>query len=163
MKKCLWPAWDSNPEPQNGRRRRIHWAMSAPLMCCKGTGFEFSHRQICVEHPITILFSFLFSVSIVKSFFLASLNSIDLGLSLMHKLIDGFCLWHRWRISGFQHQRTRFLTYPYLPISTYLFLPTHLSSYVPSYLHLSIFQATYLPLHIYNVDKVKTVSYEDLL
>ena len=31
MKKHRWHAWDSNPGRQNGRRRRIHWAMAAPL------------------------------------------------------------------------------------------------------------------------------------
>ena len=29
MIKRRWCAWDSNPGWQNGRRRRIHWAMSA--------------------------------------------------------------------------------------------------------------------------------------
>ena len=29
-KKCRLCAWDSNPGPQDGRCRRIHWAMSAP-------------------------------------------------------------------------------------------------------------------------------------
>ena len=26
-----WCAWDSNPRPLNGRRRRTHWAMATPL------------------------------------------------------------------------------------------------------------------------------------
>ena len=30
MKKHRWCAWDANPVGQNGRRRRIHWAMAAP-------------------------------------------------------------------------------------------------------------------------------------
>ena len=29
--KHKWCAWESNPEWQYGRRRRIHWAMAAPL------------------------------------------------------------------------------------------------------------------------------------
>ena len=31
MKKHRWCAWDSNPGRQDGRHRRIHWAMAAPL------------------------------------------------------------------------------------------------------------------------------------
>ena len=31
LKKHRWCAWDSNPGRQDGRRRRIHWAMVAPL------------------------------------------------------------------------------------------------------------------------------------
>ena len=30
-KKHRWCAWDSNPGRQDGRRRRIHWAIAAPL------------------------------------------------------------------------------------------------------------------------------------
>ena len=32
MKKRSWCAWDSNPGRQDSRRRRIHWAMAAPLL-----------------------------------------------------------------------------------------------------------------------------------
>ena len=31
-KKRRWCAWDSNPGPQDGRCRQIHWAMAAPLI-----------------------------------------------------------------------------------------------------------------------------------
>ena len=31
-KKHRWRAWDSNPGPQGGRRRRIHWAIAAPSL-----------------------------------------------------------------------------------------------------------------------------------
>ena len=31
LKKHRWCAWDSNPGRQDGRRRRIHWAIAAPL------------------------------------------------------------------------------------------------------------------------------------
>ena len=36
LKNCpillfVWCAWNSNPGQQDGRRRRIHWAMAAPL------------------------------------------------------------------------------------------------------------------------------------
>ena len=38
LKKHRWCAWDSNPGRQDGRRRRIHWAMAAPHagILCKG-------------------------------------------------------------------------------------------------------------------------------
>ena len=31
-KKHRWRAWDLTHRPQDGRRRRIHWAMTAPLL-----------------------------------------------------------------------------------------------------------------------------------
>ena len=40
-KKRRWFVWDLNLGPQDGRRRRIHWAMPAPnlehFLCCKET------------------------------------------------------------------------------------------------------------------------------
>ena len=32
LKKRRWCAWDSNPGRHDGRRRRIHWAIAAPLV-----------------------------------------------------------------------------------------------------------------------------------
>ena len=31
-KKCRWRAWDSNPGPQDGKRRQKHGAMAATLI-----------------------------------------------------------------------------------------------------------------------------------
>ena len=36
IKKHRWGAWDLNPGPLNGRRRRIHWAMAAPVQWYNG-------------------------------------------------------------------------------------------------------------------------------
>ena len=33
LKKCRWCAWNSNPGQQDGRRRRIYWAMAATHFC----------------------------------------------------------------------------------------------------------------------------------
>ena len=43
LKKRRWCAWDSNPGRQDGRRKRIHWAMAAPL---KRLFFDIYGHQI---------------------------------------------------------------------------------------------------------------------
>ena len=53
-KKCRWWASDSNPGKQNGRHRRIHWAMaalshsySAKINRCRGRGWSKNLNKMC--------------------------------------------------------------------------------------------------------------------
>ena len=58
-RKHWWFAWDLNPGSQDGRCRRIHWAMAAP------------HLQLCSNSipsflPRSFIFVFLISLSVGK-------------------------------------------------------------------------------------------------
>ena len=60
-KKRRWCAWDSNPGPQDVRRRRIHWAMASPSFllplplisheCSTSTASLASSSYCCAPHP----------------------------------------------------------------------------------------------------------------
>ena len=49
-KKCRWCAWDLNPGPQDGRRRRNHWAMAATLNV---TCLAIPKTSVCESVAIT--------------------------------------------------------------------------------------------------------------
>ena len=60
-KKRRWCAWDSNPGPQDVRRRRIHWAMASPSFllplplisheCSTSNASLASSSYCCAPHP----------------------------------------------------------------------------------------------------------------
>ena len=45
-KKRRWSAWESNPGPQNGRRRRNHGAMAATRTPMESLGWMNDHHQL---------------------------------------------------------------------------------------------------------------------
>ena len=49
-KKHRWFAWDSNPGRQDGRRRRIHWAMAASPFC-----FVYTSKFRDIVMGVTVL------------------------------------------------------------------------------------------------------------
>ena len=63
IKKRQCCAWDSNPGPQDGRRRRIHWAMAAGWNCAEFLVFRcLSFCLLLPNFPfVLILFSFFFT------------------------------------------------------------------------------------------------------
>ena len=72
-KKHRWCAWDSNPGRQNGRRRRIHWAMAAPLSysASLSLSFIYSLSRNVLSHCLSLfhthylpLFNILYSFSL---------------------------------------------------------------------------------------------------
>ena len=48
MKKHIWHAWDTNPGQQDGRRRRFHLAMAAPLIANKLLRVFLYIRKSCI-------------------------------------------------------------------------------------------------------------------
>ena len=47
--KCRWCAWDSNPGRQDGRRRRIHWAMAVQALTQRLHLFCYVHSLLDSE------------------------------------------------------------------------------------------------------------------
>ena len=88
-KKHRWCAWDSNPGQQDGRRRRIHWAIAAPP------------NWFCLRQTFPILFSSLALFSEISScvFFthlpsgLSSIKSSVVRFALVHLMVQVTLLW----------------------------------------------------------------------
>ena len=53
-KKLRWCAWDLNPDRQDGRRRRIHWAMAATSNVDDSTYFREKSKRAALLRPFDL-------------------------------------------------------------------------------------------------------------
>ena len=82
LKKRRWCAWDSNPGRHDGRRRRIHWAIAAPLV------YQLLHvRSYQAQRLLGRVRSTSSKRGLLFSFFFFSVDSWQLTFNIR------FCRW----------------------------------------------------------------------